>query len=117
MTDFRDHATVGGGETNSGKALVVTVSKGAAEVTEVPVGEWTFEAVDRELMGEEDVAEFLAALDLLQDRTAINGLQHLDDRHPAPREDWRPAVPYSQRSTGENASPACTWDGENWRHW
>src|SRR5699024_4387963 len=63
VTDFRDHATVGGGETNSGKALVVTVSKGAAEVTEVPVGEWTFEAVDRELMGEEDVAEFLAALD------------------------------------------------------
>jgi DNA repair exonuclease SbcCD nuclease subunit len=73
VTDFRDHATAGGGETNSGKALVVTVSKGAAEVTEVPVGEWTFEALDRELMGEEDVAEFLATLDAYphKDRTAL----------------------------------------------
>ncbi|SMG28898.1 DNA repair exonuclease SbcCD nuclease subunit [Corynebacterium pollutisoli] len=68
VTDFRDHATVGGGETNSGRALVVEVSKGTAAVREEPVGQWTFEALDRELMGEGDVAEFLAALDAYPDK-------------------------------------------------
>ena len=68
VTDFRDHATVGGGETNSGRALVVEVFKGTAAVREEPVGQWTFEALDRELMGEGDVAEFLAALDAYPDK-------------------------------------------------
>ena len=68
VTDFRDHATVGGGETNSGRALVVEVSKGTAAVREEPVGQWTFEALDRELMGEGDVAEFLATLDAYPDK-------------------------------------------------
>ncbi|GAB3693343.1 metallophosphoesterase family protein [Corynebacterium nasicanis] len=68
VTDFRDHATAGGGETNSGQALVVEVSKGQAAVREVPVGQWTFEALDRELMDAADVAEFLAALDAYPDK-------------------------------------------------
>lgn len=68
VTDFRDRATVGGGETNSGQALVVEVSKGTATVREEPVGQWRFEALDRELMGEGDVAEFLAALDAYPDK-------------------------------------------------
>ena len=63
VTDFRDHATAGGGETNSGQALLVTVTKGAADVRELPVGQWTFEALDRELMDADDVTEFLSALD------------------------------------------------------
>lgn len=72
-TDFRDHATVGGGETNSGKALVVKVEKTSAldvtvQVEEVTTGQWTFEALDRELGGEEDVAEFLATLDAYPDK-------------------------------------------------
>lgn len=77
-TDFLDHATAGGGETNSGKALVVTVAKTSAtdadvQVEEVPVGQWTFEALDRELSGAEDVTEFLATLDAYpdKDRTVI----------------------------------------------
>lgn len=73
VTDFHDEATLGGGETNSGKALIVTASKGAATVQEVTVGQWTFDAVDRELSGEEDVAEFLATLDAYphKQRTAL----------------------------------------------
>ena len=68
VTDFRDRATVGGGETNSGNALVVTVSKGKASVDEVPVGQWRFEALDRELTGMADVTEFLEALDAYPDK-------------------------------------------------
>ncbi|GAB2507779.1 exonuclease subunit SbcD [Corynebacterium atrinae] len=78
VTDFRDLATAGGGETNSGKALVVEVTKSSASdasvvVEEVPIGEWTFEALDRELASAADVAEFLAALDAYphKDRTVI----------------------------------------------
>jgi len=77
-TDFLDHATAGGGETNSGNALVVTVTKTAAtdvtvDVEEVAVGEWTFEALDRELLSAEDVTDFLAILDAYphKDRTVI----------------------------------------------
>jgi len=77
-TDFLDHATAGGGETNSGNALVVTVTKTAAtdvtvDVEEVAVGEWTFEALDRELLSAEDVSDFLATLDAYphKDRTVI----------------------------------------------
>ncbi|MDO5512940.1 exonuclease SbcCD subunit D [Corynebacterium sp.] len=68
VTDFRDHATAGGGENNSGRALVVEVSKGQATVTEVEVGQWRFEALDHELMGMADVEEFLAALDAYPDK-------------------------------------------------
>ncbi|MDO5670605.1 MAG: exonuclease SbcCD subunit D [Corynebacterium sp.] len=68
VTDFRDLATAGGGETNSGRALVVQVSKGQAVVREETVGQWRFEALDRELMGLADVEEFLAALDAYPDK-------------------------------------------------
>lgn len=66
------------GEHNSGNALVVTVSKTAAgdaavDVAEVTVGEWTFEAIDRELASGDDVEEFFAALDAFphKDRTVV----------------------------------------------
>ncbi|MDO5076549.1 DNA repair exonuclease [Corynebacterium sp.] len=63
-TDFFDHATVGGGETNSGNALVVSLdSDGGIDVEEVPVGQWTFEAVSFDVNATADVDQFFAALD------------------------------------------------------
>ncbi|QGU04317.1 metallophosphoesterase family protein [Corynebacterium comes] len=78
-TDFHEpRLGLQAGEHNSGNALVVTVSKSSAtdatvEVAEVHVGEWTFEALDRELASKEDVEEFLSALDAFpnKDRTVI----------------------------------------------
>ena len=78
-TDFHDpRMGAEAGEHNSGNVLVVRVSKSApgdaeVEVEQVRVGEWTFEAVDRELAGQEDVEEFLAALDGFdnKDRTVV----------------------------------------------
>ncbi|RNE48424.1 metallophosphoesterase family protein [Corynebacterium alimapuense] len=78
-TDFHDLAAGDtGGEDNSGNALIVTVTKTATldatvEVDEVAVGEWVFEAIDRELGSAEDVAEFLTALEAYphKDRTVI----------------------------------------------
>lgn len=67
-TDFHD-LTEGteGGEIDSGNALVVTVEKSSAteanvEVEKVPVGQWTFEALTREVSSLEDVDEFLDTL-------------------------------------------------------
>lgn len=78
-TDFRDpRLGAEAGEHNSGNALVVTVSKSSAgdatvDVEQIGVGEWTFEALDRELSSGDDVDEFLAALDDFptKDRTVI----------------------------------------------
>ncbi|AGF72196.1 metallophosphoesterase family protein [Corynebacterium halotolerans] len=67
-TDFHDLTEgVEGGETDSGNALVVTVDKtsatdAAVEVEKVPVGQWVFEALTREVSSLEDVEEFLDTL-------------------------------------------------------
>lgn len=78
-TDFHDlDPTRVGGEVNSGNVLVVTASKGHAEVEQVPVGKWVFEALNRELTSDEDIEEFLTTLRAYPDksRTVIKyGLQ------------------------------------------
>ncbi|WJY67801.1 metallophosphoesterase family protein [Corynebacterium auris] len=62
-TDFHDHAPgVTGNETDSGNALVVTVTKGNAAVEKVRTGAWTFDALHWEVSDERDVE---AALDEL----------------------------------------------------
>lgn len=65
VTDFREPD--GGGENNSGKALVVEIEKNAAaqarvEVTEERVGAWRFEALERHLDSLQDVRDVLAEL-------------------------------------------------------
>ncbi len=69
-TDFHDldPARVGG-EVNSGKVLVVEVSKGAAHVEEVQVGSWTFHALTQELTTDEDILGFLDALRAYPDKS------------------------------------------------
>ena len=67
-TDFHDLTEgVEGGESDSGNALVVTVEKSSVtdasvEVEKVAVGQWTFEALTREVSSVGDVDEFLATL-------------------------------------------------------
>lgn len=65
VTDFKELAT-GGGEHNSGKALVVEIEKtegrATATVTEVQIGQWCFEAITTELYTDGDVKEFLEQL-------------------------------------------------------
>lgn len=74
-TDFHDLTEgVEGGETDSGNALVVTVEKAAATdatvgVEKVPVGQWIFEALTREVSSVEDVEEFLDALRAYPDKS------------------------------------------------
>lgn len=64
-TDFAEET--GGGEADSGNALVVTIEKtttgGDVEVTPHRIGRWTFEALSAELYSDADVAAFLARLD------------------------------------------------------
>ncbi|MCK7637944.1 metallophosphoesterase family protein [Corynebacterium pygosceleis] len=70
-TDYHDLDSAGGGEDNSGTALVVTVSvdddapDSPAEVTveQIDVGTWTFEAVGAEINSADDVAAFIARLE------------------------------------------------------
>ncbi len=67
VTDFKE-VPVGGGEQNSGKALVVSVEKLAGEsatvtVEEVQIGTWVFDAIDYELYTRQDVADFIALLE------------------------------------------------------
>lgn len=82
-TDFHDpRLGEEAGEHNSGNVLVVRISKASSEaeaepvavdVEQVRVGEWTFEALDRELTSGEDVEEFFTAVDAFphKDRTVI----------------------------------------------
>ncbi|WP_411208137.1 metallophosphoesterase family protein [Corynebacterium callunae] len=78
-TDFHDlDPDKVGGEINSGKVLVVAVSKGEVEVEEVEVGKWTFHALSREISSAADAEEFLETLRAYPDksRTVIKyGLQ------------------------------------------
>lgn len=83
-TDYREVPS-GGGESDSGNALVVTVDKpdetgdgdspAAASVTveKRTLGEWTFEAVDMDVNTSEDVERFLDILRAYpeKDRTAV----------------------------------------------
>lgn len=62
VTDFHDHATAGGGESNSGNALVVTATENSVDVSEIPIGTWTFDALDWELLSSDDVDAFLGTL-------------------------------------------------------
>lgn len=77
VTDFTD-LDHGGGEVGSGHALVVTIEKttaGPAQVVveQVPVGRWRFYSLHREVMGAEDVQEFLETLRALptKDTTVV----------------------------------------------
>lgn len=71
-TDFVELST-GGGENNSGNALVVSITKSAGksasvEVTEVPVGTWVFEAPVVEINSMADAQEFVASLEAYESK-------------------------------------------------
>lgn len=69
-TDYREVAT-GGGEANSGKALVVELGTDC-QVTEVPIGTWRFDALTAELNSAKDVQHFLDTLRSYPDKdTAV----------------------------------------------
>ncbi|AKK10859.1 metallophosphoesterase family protein [Corynebacterium uterequi] len=65
-TDFRDDSTAGGGESDSGNALVVTLTSGVdgrhATVVKHRIGEWTFDALAAELNSRADVDAWLSRL-------------------------------------------------------
>ncbi|VEH08947.1 metallophosphoesterase family protein [Corynebacterium kutscheri] len=73
-TDFIE-LPAGGGEINSGKALVVTIEKtgfsSQVSVTEVPIGEWDFIALTQEINSQQEAEQFISWLE---------GLAH-KDRH------------------------------------
>lgn len=71
-TDFLELST-GGGENNSGNALVVSISKVAGEtasveVRQVSVGTWTFEAPVKEINSLADAQEFVATLEAYENK-------------------------------------------------
>lgn len=70
VTAFREQD--GGGEFNSGKALVVDVEKTGLEssvtVTEHQIGKWRFEAWARDIAGDDGIAAFLADLEAVPDK-------------------------------------------------
>lgn len=77
VTDFRE-IPGGGGESDSGNALVVTVTKQGASRAQVSVdkqrvGTWSFQALTRDINSAGDVDEFLADLRACphKERTAI----------------------------------------------
>ncbi|WJZ02334.1 metallophosphoesterase family protein [Corynebacterium freiburgense] len=84
-TDFYDRASLGGGESNSGNALVVTVDEATVDVREVPVGAWTFEALIFDVNSRSDIDSFLAALDAYPDKSrtvvkyALRGTLGIED--------------------------------------
>ena len=71
VTDYHDLDSSGGGEDNSGTALVVTVTvdddapASPADVTveQVNTGTWTFEAIGAEINSDDDVDAFIARLE------------------------------------------------------
>lgn len=69
-TDFHDlDADRVGGETNSGKVLVVTASKDEVEVEQIEIGNWTFHAFSRDISSDEDVEDFLDTLRSYPDKS------------------------------------------------
>ena len=73
-TDFHDHAPgAAGNETDSGNALVVTLSKGAdgaseSEVEKVRTGTWTFDALHWHVSDDDDVSSVLEQLEAYPDK-------------------------------------------------
>ncbi|AWB82137.1 DNA repair exonuclease [Corynebacterium yudongzhengii] len=85
-TDFAEPG--GGGEADSGNALLVTVQKGEevrVDVDKLPMGRWTFEALADDLYDRADVDAFLARLDAYPEKTttvikyALTGTLSLSD--------------------------------------
>ncbi|MCX7542039.1 metallophosphoesterase [Corynebacterium sp. P5848] len=76
VTDYHDLDSAGGGEDNSGTALVVTVtvdddepdSVADVSVEQIDVGTWTFEALGAEINSAEDVTAFIARLEAYPDK-------------------------------------------------
>lgn len=76
-TDFKECST-GGGEVDSGNALVVRIAGDDIDIDKRSIGRWTFEALDASVNSTEDVERFLRSLEEYPDkvRTAIKyGLQ------------------------------------------
>ena len=74
-TDFR-HLPAGGGESDSGNALVVTIEKNSVTDTTVtvkkePIGQWTFESIEMDINSEEDVDRFIAQLNDYPDKHRV----------------------------------------------
>ena len=83
-TDFK-HLPDGGGESDSGNALVVTIEKNSASDVEVSVvkeaiGQWVFESISMDINSEEDVERF------------VQQLQNYPDKH-------RTVIKYGLRGT------------------
>lgn len=71
VTDYRELST-GGGENNSGKALVVEVSAtGDISVEEIAVGTWRFEAITRDINSWEDASAFIQELDSYDNKAEV----------------------------------------------
>ena len=83
VTDFAEPG--GGGEFDSGNALVVTIADHEVTVDKHPVGTWTFQALSESLVSAEDVEAFLEKLRTWpnKDRTvikyALSGTLNLTD--------------------------------------
>ncbi|MEJ6014287.1 DNA repair exonuclease [Corynebacterium sp. H127] len=72
VTDFHDFTTAGGGESNSGNVLVVSID-GTREVTveQVPTGSWLFHAIEADLNSRADVEQFIARLDAYENKSRV----------------------------------------------
>lgn len=71
-TDFR-HIPAGGGESDSGNALVITIEKDSAAQAQVTVekeaiGQWIFESIDMDVNSEDDVERFIQQLNDYPDK-------------------------------------------------
>lgn len=62
VTDYHDLDS-GGGENNSGQALVVSVSAAGTKVEQVEVGQWRFETFLRDINSHADAKAFIAELE------------------------------------------------------
>ncbi|WKD60957.1 Calcineurin-like phosphoesterase [Corynebacterium ciconiae DSM 44920] len=91
VTDYRDFSTVGGGETDSGNALVVDIdatgSSSSVDVQKRRVGTWTWHALEYEIASREDAEAFISALREYPDKSttvikyALVGTVTLDTMH------------------------------------
>ncbi|MFH0411790.1 exonuclease SbcCD subunit D [Corynebacterium sp. L4756] len=65
-TDFK-HLPGGGGEADSGNALVVSIekegtSRASVQVVKEPIGQWVFESIEADINSEEDIQRFVQQL-------------------------------------------------------
>lgn len=71
VTDYLELGT-GGGENNSGNALVVTVSAaGDVDVSQVKVGTWRFEAMTRDINSWDDAVAFIRELESYDNKSEV----------------------------------------------